>query len=521
MKHILWVVLLSALVACNGPLAPSSLHTNETTATSPTSISIGQEPTAPPSSPVPTSRPSPTPTATWAAYADDLREPSQIEAQRFPKYDLTLTLLDPDEGLFEGRACIQYVNDAAAPVPDLVLRLYPNTPGYGGSLEIQRLSLNGAPVESALEMEGTAARVLLPQALAPDQAASIVADYQLKVPYRNPAGYGALNREGDVMTLGGFYPTLAVRQADGWKADLVTGVGDPLYAETAFFSVTVTVPSYVVVVTSGRAVGRETRENGMEISRFVGGPIRDFALVLGRDYTLTADTVNDVLIRFVSYTRDGQASAQQILEYTQDALLTYERLFGPYPYTELDMIQSPISASGLEAPGAVQLGAKALNQGDQWLELVVAHEVAHQWWYGIVGNDPVNAAWLDEGLASYSSILYFREIYGVDRAEALMSYYYQQPYYAQSASYQRMPANLPVTSYDSNNYGPVVYIHATNFFHDLHQALGEEDFLDLMHRFLAAYHYRIADGGDFISMAKTFDATEVEALYDHWISGRP
>jgi aminopeptidase N len=169
----------------------------------------------------------------------------------------------------------------------------------------------------------------------------------------------------------------------------------------------------------------------------------------------------------------------------------------------------------------IQLGPKALSQGDEWLELVVAHEVAHQWWYGLVGNDQIHDAWLDEGLASYASMLYFRDIYGAERAAVLMSAYYQQPYYAQSTTYQRTPANLPVSAYSSASYGPVVYIHATNFFHDLHQVLGEERFMALMRQFREQYGYRIADGEEFLALAKTFDPAAVESLYTHWILGVP
>jgi aminopeptidase N len=526
MKYTIYAVLLSVLVACNGlnPVPTPSPSTSQvrqaTTIPRPTSTSSVTDPEPTPLSPSPVPTSTPTPSPEWMSYTADLRHLPQADLGGLPIYDLTLTLRDDEQGIWEGEARIRYVNNAERPLSDLLLRLYPNTPGYGGSLEIQRLRVDGVSVQPVLEMEGTAARVPLPHPLAPDRSALVTTEYQLAVPYANRAGYGAFNREGHVMTLGGFYPTLAVYE-QGWQSDLVTGIGDPLHAEAAFFTVTVTVPSDVIVVTSGRSVERKSAPQGTEIQRFVGGPIRDFALVLGRGYTSTVGTRDEVQIRVFSHTPEGLAAAPDILQYTQDAVQTYERLFGPYPYTELDMIQSPISASGLEAPGAIQLGPKTLNQGAQWLELVVAHEVAHQWWYGMVGNDQVNAAWLDEGLASYASMLYFREVYGADYADTLLFSYYQQPYYAQSPSYQRTPANLPVTAYTAANYGPVVYIHATNFFHELHQALGEEDFLALLHQFLAEYKYRIADAEDFIALANTYDPAAVTVLYAHWIQGKP
>lgn len=466
-------------------------------------------------------RPTPTSTPGWTTRAADLRLPAQVDLEGLTEYNVTLTLRDFVAGLLEGQARIRYTNAEDISLPDVVVRLYPNTPGYNGALEIDGLRVDGTPAELTSELEGTAARILLPRALAPGEVVELAIDYRLRVPYANQAGYGALNREGDVMTLGGFYPALAVYEADHWQTDLVTGVGDPTYAEVAFFTVTVTVPSSVVVISSGRAIEKESTADGDDIWRLVGGPMRDFALVLGQSHAAITDVVDDVQVRFFYYTPGGQAVAQQVLSCACDALRAYEQLFGLYPYTELDLVQAPINASGLEYPGVVLLGPRALSQGDEWLELVVAHEVAHQWWYGLVGNDQVNAAWLDEGLASYSSILYFREIYGVDRANALMSYYYQQPYHAQSALIQQTPANLPVTYYSADNYGPVVYVHATNFFHDLHQAMGEEAFLELVQQFLVDYRYRVVDGEDFVAMAKNFDPVSADSLYLYWILGLP
>ena len=61
----------------------------------------------------------------------------------------------------------------------------------------------------------------------------------------------------------------------------------------------------------------------------------------------------------------------------------------------------------------------SLYDGDQddWLELVTVHEVAHQWWYGLVGNDEVHDSWLDEGLTEYSTILYYGQRYGREEEE--------------------------------------------------------------------------------------------------------
>ncbi len=91
------------------------------------------------------------------------------------------------------------------------------------------------------------------------------------------------------------------------------------------------------------------------------------------------------------------------------ALEIYNQQFGAYPYKELDVVEGPMrNALGVEYPGIVMIGAslyKAPEKPD--FEITVAHEVAHQWWYNVVGNDVFDEPWLDEALATYSSDVYY------------------------------------------------------------------------------------------------------------------
>ena len=54
------------------------------------------------------------------------------------------------------------------------------------------------------------------------------------------------------------------------------------------------------------------------------------------------------------------------------------------------------------------------------MEKVIVHETAHQWWYGLVGNDQIDEAWLDESLATYSEVIYTSEIYGKDAGKTIL-----------------------------------------------------------------------------------------------------
>lgn len=453
------------------------------------------------------------------ATALNTRVVPDLDLVRLPRYTVALTLTEPTAGMLVGRTAIHYTNNTGVPLPDVLLRLYPNTPGYNGALNIRTLSVDGDPSVTAFELSGTAMRIPLVKPLEPGEMVEILVAYDLQVPYHNRAGYGALNREAGVLTLGGFYPALAVFGPDGWQAELVTELGDPVHAEVALFDLTVNVPAGLTVIGSGHVLEQKQDAAGAAIWHLVGGPLRDFALVIGGSYTTVSCQVRDVNVSFAYYDVTDATLPAQVANRACNALEIYERLIGSYPYTELRIIQAPINASGLEYPGAILLGPRAFARGSEWLELVVAHETAHQWWYGLVGNDQVHQAWIDEGLASYSSILYFREQYGSEYAERVMKDYYRDPYTSTSLALQQMPANLSVTAYSESTYSPVVYIRSTNFFYELHQTFGERDFLQLLTQLQSHYSYEILREEDLLQMAQQFDPEQAVALYDYWILG--
>ena len=81
----------------------------------------------------------------------------------------------------------------------------------------------------------------------------------------------------------------------------------------------------------------------------------------------------------------------------------------------------------MEYPQAMLIGVELYSRFRENLELLVAHEMAHQWWYNIVHNDPVTEPWLDEALAEYSMRIYMESMRGIDDAEGLVARRWQTP----------------------------------------------------------------------------------------------
>ena len=137
--------------------------------------------------------------------------------------------------------------------------------------------------------------------------------------------------------------------------------------------------------------------------------MRDFALVVSDRFCIAQEVRDDVL---VSAFATSQARARELLEDGRQALACFSARYGAYPYQSYTLCEINFPMGGMEYPGLAMIAADRLDAGGETLETVVAHETAHQWWYAVVGSDPVNQAWQDEALCEFSVLEYGEERYG-------------------------------------------------------------------------------------------------------------
>src|SRR5699024_3207279 len=91
-----------------------------------------------------------------------------------------------------------------------------------------------------------------------------------------------------------------------------------------------------------------------------------------------------------------------------------------YPYSQFSVVEADFYIGGMEYPNLVMIDQSLYSDdSEEYLELVTVHETAHQWWYGVVGNNQIEEAWLDEGLTEYSTLLYYRHRYGQKKMDAI------------------------------------------------------------------------------------------------------
>jgi aminopeptidase N len=180
----------------------------------------------------------------------------------------------------------------------------------------------------------------------------------------------------------------------------------------------------------------------------------------------------------------------------------------------MDVVATPTVAGGIEYPGLIVMPISSYEQTGGFFQWATVHEVAHQWWYSLVGNDQQDEPWVDEALVQYSTVLYYEFREGWDAAVEEML----EPWYWQVAgTSQDDYISLPVSAYSAATYGPLVYGKGPLFFDALRKEVGDEDFAAMLRAYLDAYRYQIASGSELLALMQERSEQDLTPLYQEWI----
>lgn len=443
-----------------------------------------------------------------------------------PRYTIEMTLaLDSSGATLDGRQQVRYTNRTPHTLERIVFRLYPNLESYGGEMTVSRVTAAGAAAPADLDATGTVLSVPLAAPLAPGERATLTLDYALRVQAGHARLYKQFSYLDDVLALPNAYPVLSVYEpGDGWWEVADHTQGDAVYSETAFFEVTLRAPEDLIVAASGTEISVSAAGEGLLEHRYVAPLMRDFTIVAAPHFVTRTGTVEGVTITL--YYDPGRPNAEVNatagLRAAQAAVHLFNSLFGAYPFAELDIVQTPTTAGGIEYPGLIVIGADAWDENGDRFIFVLVHEVAHQWWYSLVGNDQTLDPWMDEALAQYATALFIgAHEGGPSYSAAINSYETQYLRYLQLAVDLDQPIGLPASDYEGNGYFYIVYQKGPLFFDALAQTYGLEATLDALRDYFAAYRYEIAEPVDMLhSFEASLDA-DLDAIFEDWVGEFP
>ncbi|MCH5351635.1 MAG: M1 family metallopeptidase [Clostridiales bacterium] len=400
------------------------------------------------------------------------------------------------------------------PIPsDKIIAAYPNGRNYA-KLDIQSVEVGGKQVEHTVG--GADENVLivpLENKLEPSERVTVEVEYTLKLPnVKHRLGYN--NKS---VNLANFYPIACVYSGGEFKADPYYSVGDPFYSECADYNVTLTVPDKYTGAFTGEVKSENEAEDG-KIFVIKANNVRDFAAVLG-EYEKASGLAGTTVVNYYYY---SDTAPEKALNTAIDAINVFSDMFGEYPYPEYSVVQTSFIHGGMEYPNLSMISDSYVS--DAYNDIIV-HETAHQWWYGVVGNDEVHYAWLDEGLTEYSTMLFYDKADGYNytfdgkRADALAAYMlYCETYKNNGLGDTSM--TRAVNEYEGDiEYSYMTYVKGALMFDDVRNAVGDAAFFGGLKNYYRDRKYKIARPEHLIGAIEKSSRTRVGELFDSWLNG--
>ncbi|MFZ6031258.1 MAG: M1 family metallopeptidase [Chloroflexota bacterium] len=470
------------------------------------------------------------------------------DAPEIASYDIQVTL-DAEAKTLRGRETITYRNTTLTPIPDIVLHLYLNAfrsqdsrflqeagvshrgfawdPEHPGSLEITGIHLpDGTPLVLEPLEDGTLARAGLPQAVAPGGELALTVDFEARL----PKVFARTGFYEDFFMVGQWFPKLGVWQDAGWNAY-------PFHANAEFFAdfgsyrVAITLPESYVTGGTGLPAGTLAQGNGQKTEIYQAHGVIDFAWTASPHFKQASRDVNGVQVLYL-YLPEHEHTVKRALDAATKAVQHFGEWYGPYPYARLTVVDVPDGAGGaggMEYPTLISAGAidpTGLNlmdgRFDRMLEVVVIHEIGHQWWQSMVAFNEAEEPWLDEGFTDYSTARLMQRAYGpaslIDAGNVKVSYIdmHRMIYLASP----QVPMYGRAWEFDAfNGYEVATYSKPVLALSTLENILGEETMLAIMSTFFARYRFAHPTTQDFYRVAEEISGRELDWFFDGLVYG--
>ena len=454
-------------------------------------------------------------------------------------YQMEITF-DNQNMTLSGKETVTYFNNSDNAFSSLYFHLYPNAFREGANVKVvssnnfdkaypNGISFGSIDIKNVyndnqvfkFKIAGEDQNILqvdLLEDLYPDENVEIKIDFDVKLPNVNHRfGFGE-----NTINLGNFYPIACVYEdGKGFFTKTYHSNGDPFYSDVANYEVEFKCNKDLIVATSGIITNKLEEENEMVYS-IKGEKIRDFCMVLSNNFEKVSAKVDNVTVNYFGYLSD--ADLNENLNFSIDCLKTYNSLFGDYPYKELNVVKSNFVHGGMEWPNLVMISDDITKSED--FKYVIAHEIAHQWWYGVIGNNQYDHAWLDEGLTEYSTYLFYQNNpkYGLNYEEmvknACDNYKFFVKIYNQINGNVDTSMDRALNEFDTEpEYVHLTYTKGVLLFDSLRQSLGDNKFFKTLKNYFEDFAYKNVSPEEFIAEFNKYSKVNLEEFINSWLNG--
>lgn len=481
---------------------------------------------------------------------------AQNDWQQTVNYKIDVQLNDVDHAL-DGKITMEYSNNSPNSLDFIYMHLWPNAYSNHntalakqiyqdgktllkfsddttkGCIEQLDFLVNGQIIRWEFDPKHVdIAKIYLNNPLHSGASITISTPFHVNIPSGEISRLGHVGQSYQITQ---WYPKPAVYDKNGWHPMPYLSQGE-FYSEYGSFDVSITLPeNYVVGATGDLQNEREmaflnqkvaetkiflssadfkkqpkdifpVSSSQMKTIRFTQSKVHDFAWFADKRYHVLKDEVElphskRKVTTWAMFTPRNANLWKNASEYIKDGTYYYSLWNGDYPYNQVTAVDGTISAGGgMEYPNITVIGnANSANE----LEVVIVHEVGHNWFYGILGSNERDHGWMDEGLNTLNEIRYIQTKYpGNTRLSDMVlngkMHFNGLDYHDQSdIQYQlisRFGEDQPIETksqdFQSLNYSLVMYQKTGLIFHYLKDFLGDDLFNECMSTYYEKWKFK-------------------------------
>jgi hypothetical protein len=480
--------------------------------------------------------------------------------------------LDDEKHQLTGKVDIAYHNNAPNSLDTLYFHLWPNAyrdnqtayarqllrRGEGAFLfaeENQRghisaidFTINGEKVDWKLMPDDPdIALLVLSEAIKPGELVQISTPFQVQIPYC----FSRLGHVRQAYQITQWYPKPAVYDRDGWHPMPYLDMGE-FYSEFGTFDVEITLPDNYVVGATGvlqtpseqAFLAQKVAETNTYLAnldkeaepdlsippssktyktiRYTAEKVHDFAWFADKRFMVQKDTVQlddgSLVDTWALFNQQQQQYWKDAISFIKRSLRFYSTHVGNYPYPQATAVYSALGAGGgMEYPMITNCGGVGSSRS---LDELIAHELGHNWFYGILASNERDHAWMDEGLNSYYDHKYSKTYYNKPSI-GLPNYFSRKTnmsfnrmaYLYQARRNKEQAPDTPSDEFSEINYFLGAYEKPAQILHYLFQYVGPTDFDRAMQAYYQEWKFKHPQPDDFIAVLERELGESLDWLY--------
>jgi len=398
-------------------------------------------------------------------------------------------------------------------------------------------------------------KLFLNQALKTGESVTVTTPFRVKIPSGEISRLGHVGQSYQITQ---WYPKPAVYDQNGWNQMPYLTQGE-FYSEYGTFDVSITLPKNYVVGATGdlqteteitfmdekaaytkehfsELLQKENRNNKFPASsvewktiRFTQKDVHDFAWFADKRYGVLKGEVElphskRKVTTWALFTPQNAARWKRAPEYIHDGTYYYSLWNGDYPYNQVTAVDGTISAGGgMEYPNVTVIGN---TSSDTELEIVIVHEVGHNWFYGILGSNERVHGWMDEGMNTLNEMRYMytkypNNTYLSDQVLNGRFHFDHLSHYHSSDFLYRIVAGMgedqPIETHSAKfsgtNYGTIMYMKTGLVFNYLKEYLGDSLFDQAMQTYYKEWSFKHPQPGDLRATLERVSGKELSWLF--------